>query len=151
MRDQTVSLDLMHTEASFSPNSIDLLCLRVAQTPTSRDMAIFVLMTTTMTMTQPITLPLAHARRVMISDEGMRRKVWERVLGWDYRAPSSYIDEVYSKYSTAKEKIHALADVYVNITPESSWQNLVQTLYEESEMAAAKEAKSIFQEIGGIL
>ena len=33
--------------------------------PTSRDMAIFVLTTTT-TMSRPITLPLAHARRVNI-------------------------------------------------------------------------------------
>jgi hypothetical protein len=36
-----VSLDLKHTEASFSPSSIDSLCLRVAQVPKSRDMAIF--------------------------------------------------------------------------------------------------------------
>jgi hypothetical protein len=36
-----VSLDLKHTEASFSPGSIDSLYLRVAQVPSSRDMAIF--------------------------------------------------------------------------------------------------------------
>ena len=77
--------------------------------------------------------------------------MWERVLEWDYATPFSYIDEVYSKYSTAKEKTYALADVYVNSKPESSWQRLVRTLYDESEMAAAKEAKSFFQEIGGIL
>ena len=34
--------------------------------PTSRDMAIFVLMTTTMTTIRPITLPLAHAHGVKI-------------------------------------------------------------------------------------
>ena len=34
--------------------------------PTSRDMAIFVLTTTTTTTTRPITLPLAHARGVII-------------------------------------------------------------------------------------
>ena len=50
----SVSLDLKHTEASFSPNSIDSLCLRVIRTPRTRDMAIFVLTTTT---TRPITLP----------------------------------------------------------------------------------------------
>jgi hypothetical protein len=38
----TVSLDLKHAEATFSPSSIDSLCLQVAQVPTSRDMAIFV-------------------------------------------------------------------------------------------------------------
>ena len=55
-----VSLDLMHTEVSFSPNLIDSLCLQVAWMPTPRDIVIFVL-----TVTQPITLPLAHARRVI--------------------------------------------------------------------------------------
>jgi hypothetical protein len=33
---------LKHTEASFSPNSIDSLYLRVAEMPRTRDMAIFV-------------------------------------------------------------------------------------------------------------
>jgi hypothetical protein len=56
----TVSLDLKQTEASFSQNSIDSLSLRVAQVPTSREVAIFVL------TTQPIALPLAHARGVII-------------------------------------------------------------------------------------
>ena len=51
-----MSLNLKHTEASSSPNSIDSLCLRVAQMPTSQDMAIFVL------TTKLITSPLAHAR-----------------------------------------------------------------------------------------
>ena len=85
------------------------------------------------------------------SDEGRRRKVWDGVLGWDYVTPSSYLDEVYLKYSTAEEKTYALADVYVNSRPGSSWQHLVQILYGESEMAAAKEAKSfIQQQIGGL-
>ena len=35
--------------------------------PTSRDMAIFVLMTTTTTTTRTITLPLAHVRGVISS------------------------------------------------------------------------------------
>ena len=48
------------------PNSIDSSCLRVAQTPRTRDMAIFLLTTTTTTTTtRLITLPLAHARGVM--------------------------------------------------------------------------------------
>ena len=59
----TVSLDLIHTEASFSPNSIDRLCLRVPWMPISRDMAIFVL------MTRPIALPLACAHRVVIKPQ----------------------------------------------------------------------------------
>ena len=54
-----MSLDLKHTEVSFLPNLTDSRCLRVAQVPRSRDMAIFVLTTTiTTTITiQLITLP----------------------------------------------------------------------------------------------
>ena len=84
----------------------------------------------------------------MTSDEGRRRKVWEEVLWWGC-TPSSYLDEVYTKYTTDKEKTHALADVYVNSRPESSWQHLVQTLYDYGELAAAKEAKSFLQHNGG--
>jgi hypothetical protein len=36
---------LKHTEASFSPSSIDSLCLQVAEMPRCRDLAIFVKMT----------------------------------------------------------------------------------------------------------
>ena len=82
------------------------------------------------------------------SDEGRRREVWERVLGLDYVTPSSYLDKV---YPTAEEKTHALADVYINSRSDSSWQHLVKILYGESEMAAAKEAKSFIQQpIGGL-
>ena len=84
------------------------------------------------------------------SDEERRKKVWGRVLDLNGATPSSYLDEVYSKYTTAKEKTHALADVYINIRPGSSWQHLVKTLYAESEMAAAKEAKSFLQQNGTV-
>ena len=90
---------------------------------------------------------LVRVMEKMTSDVGRRRKVWERVLWWD-TIPFSYLDEVYSKHTTAKEKTHALADVYINIRPESSWQHLLQTLYGESEVAAAKEAKSFLQQKG---
>ena len=42
-------LPLQHSEASFSPNSTDLLCLWVAKVPRCRDLAIFLLLTMTMT------------------------------------------------------------------------------------------------------
>ena len=88
------------------------------------------------------------------SDAGRKREVWEEVLRWklsflEISKPSSYLDEVYTKYTTDKEKTHALADVYVNSRPESSWQHLVQTLYAEGELATAKEAKSFLQHNGG--
>ena len=53
----TLPNDSKHNEASFSTIPTDILYLRVAQMPRSPDPAIFVL-------TQPITLPLAHARGV---------------------------------------------------------------------------------------
>ena len=83
------------------------------------------------------------------SGERRRREVWEEVLKWKYVTPSSCLDKVYTKYTTDKEKTHALADVYVNSRPESSWQHLVQTLYDEDELAAAKEAKPFLQRNGG--
>ena len=93
---------------------------------------------------------LVEVMEKVTSDEGRRRKVWERVLKWDYRTPSSYLDEVYSKYTADEEKMLALADVYINSRPESSWQHLLQTLYAEGEVAAAKEAKSFLQQHGGL-
>ena len=89
------------------------------------------------------------------SDEKRRRNVWERVLEYEYMyiyyTASFYVDEVYLKDSTAEEKTRALADVYVNIRPDSSWMHLVQILYAESEMAAAKEAKPFLQQPIGVL
>ena len=96
------------------------------------------------------TLTVDNLVRVMekvTSDK--RRKVWEKVLWWKYYTPHSYLDEVYTKNTTDKEKTHALADAYINIRPESSWQYLVKTLYDESELAAAKEAKPFLQQNGG--
>ena len=91
----------------------------------------------------------------LTSDEGRRREVWKRVLLWmdmdtfTTTTPSSYLDDVYTKYTTDEEKTHALADTYINGRPESSWQHLVQTLYREGELAAAKEAKPFLQQNGG--
>jgi hypothetical protein len=51
------SIDFKHTEAIFSPGSIDSLYLRVAQVPRSRDMAIFGFMTD-----KQIALPLLRMR-----------------------------------------------------------------------------------------
>ena len=50
--------DSKHTEASFSPNSTDLLLLQLAQMPRSPDLAVFVSTTMATTTTEPTTLPL---------------------------------------------------------------------------------------------
>ena len=93
---------------------------------------------------------LVEVMEKLTSDEERRWKVWQRVLEWEYGTPSSYINEVYTQPNTsAREKAQALSDVYVNIRPESSWQHLVGTLYHQSELAAAKQAKSFLPVNGG--
>ena len=82
------------------------------------------------------------------SDKERRKEVWWKVLWWEDKAPHSYIDEVYTKYTTEKEQTNVLADVYINSSPDSSWHDLVKTLYYEDELAAAKEAKSFLQQNG---
>ena len=74
--------------------------------------------------------------------------MWGKVLEWEYNTPDSYLDEVDTKYTTEKEKTNVLADVYINSRPKSSWKHLVETLYENNEVAAAKEAKSFLQQNG---
>ena len=81
-------------------------------------------------------------------DKERRREVWGKVLKWKYRTPGSYLDEVDTNYTTEKEKTNVLADVYINSRPHSSWEHLVETLYDAGELAAAKEAKSFLQQNG---
>ena len=91
-----------------------------------------------------------NLRRVMkkvTSDKEKRREVWTMVLCWE-DVPYSYLDEMESKYTTAREKTSDLADVYVNSYPQPSWEKLVKDLYCCSEMAAAKEAKLFLQKNG---
>ena len=82
------------------------------------------------------------------SDKQMTKWVWSKVLDWKLHAPNSYLDEVYTKYTTEKEQTNVLADVYINSRPDSSWHHLVETLYDNDELAAAKEAKSFLQHDG---
>ena len=82
------------------------------------------------------------------SDKERRKEVWRKVLKWKYDAPYSCLDEIYTKYTTEKEQTNVLADVYINCRPDLPWHHLVKTLYEEGELAAAKEAKSFLQQNG---
>ena len=53
--------DSTHTEVIFSPDLTDSLFLQLTHMPKSPDLVIFVSMTM-MTTTEPIALPLGHAR-----------------------------------------------------------------------------------------
>ena len=72
-----------------------------------------------------------------------RREVWVEVLG------VSAVEEIYSSHSSEEEKLHSCTDTYVTCKPYSSWEHLVQWLYDCGEMAAAKEAKAFLQQKGG--
>ena len=81
----------------------------------------------------------------MTSGKENRRKVWEAVLEWEEFIPSYLFDMVDRKKTTEKEKQSILAGVYIDVRPESSWKHLVSFLYDNGELAAAKEAKSFLQ------
>ena len=74
-----------------------------------------------------------------------RRGVWEEVLG------GRAVEEIYSSHSSEEKKLHSCADTYATCKPNSSWEDLVQWLYDYGEMAAAKEAKAFLQQKGGWL
>ena len=68
-----------------------------------------------------------------------RKEVWS--LG-------GIVQEIYQKYSTEEQRIHACADIYVNCHPDSSWIDLCEGLYGENEMTAAKKAKTFIPQTG---
>ena len=73
-----------------------------------------------------------------------RREVWSR----RDIVPRPQLEEIYQKYSTEKQRIHACADVYVNCRLEPSWTYLCQVLYWEEEMTAARKAKTFIPQTG---
>ena len=72
-----------------------------------------------------------------------RRGVWEEIF--NHR---QLIQEIYGSHSSEEERLHSCADTYVTCAPSTSWEELVQQLYDRGEMAAAKEAKGFLQHKG---
>ena len=70
-----------------------------------------------------------------------RRGVWVRMLR------RGAVEEIYSSHSSEKERLYSCAGHYV-CEHDASWKDLVQRLYANSEMAAAKEAKVFLQQKG---
>ena len=73
-----------------------------------------------------------------------RKEVWSR--GDIVLLPQ--LEEIYQKYSTEEQRIHACADIFVNCFPHSSWTVLHQGLYSENEMTAARKAKTFIPQTG---
>jgi hypothetical protein len=73
-----------------------------------------------------------------------RKEVWYQLE----IVPGPQLEQIYEKYSTEEQRIHAYADIYINCCPDSSWTSLYRELYEWNEMAAVKKAKSFIQQTG---
>ena len=70
------------------------------------------------------------------------------VWGW-LDVPESLVKMITRNLSTTKEKIRACVDLYLNCSPnEPSWRDIVITLYECDEVAAAREAKTFHHQNG---
>ena len=67
--------------------------------------------------------------------------MWEMVLR------ESAVEEIYSSHSSEEERLQYCAETY-SAKPQSYWEELVQWLYYNYEMAAAKKAKAFLQEKG---
>ena len=73
-----------------------------------------------------------------------RKEVWS----WGGIVPDPELEEIYQKYSTEEQRIHACADFYVNCHPDSSWAHLCQTLYGRNKMTAVRKAKTFTPQAG---
>ena len=62
--------------------------------------------------------------------------------------PDPQLKEIYQKYSTEEQRIHACADIYVNCHPQLSWTFLCQRLYKGNEMTAVRKAKTFIPQTG---
>ena len=67
--------------------------------------------------------------------------MWRRVLG------VLAVKEIYSRHSSEKERLQYCAETY-SAKPHSSWEKLVESLYYNDEMSAAKKAKAFLQQKG---
>ena len=74
----------------------------------------------------------------------IRKWVWSRCS----IVPHPQLEEIYHKYSTEEQRIHACADCYVNCHPDSSWTDLCQRHFWEEEMTAARKAKTFIPHTG---
>ena len=68
--------------------------------------------------------------------DGRAKEVWRRLLR------SAVLKDINSKCSTDRELVNACADIYVNCTPYSSWEEVALALYREGETAAVEEIRS---------
>ena len=66
---------------------------------------------------------------------------------WERELEESAVEEIYSSHSSEEERLQYCAETY-SAKPDSSWEELVKSLYYYYEMAAAKKAKAFLQQKG---
>ena len=78
-----------------------------------------------------------------------RKQLWKNLLGYTFVGLDIkyHVEEIYSSHSSEKARLHSCAYRYVR-KHDSSWEELVQCLYGQGEMAAVKKAKHFFQQKG---
>ena len=74
-----------------------------------------------------------------------RKEVWG-VYGI---IPGPQLKEIYQKYSTEEQRMHACADIYVSCGPRPSWTRLCEKLLDMGEVTAARKAKTFIPQTGG--
>ena len=92
------------------------------------------------------TLTTENVARVMENVAVEKRKeVWDVSV----IVPEPQLEEIYQKYSTEEQRMHACADIYVSCSPQPSWTDLCKGLYGMGEVTAARKAKTFIPQTGG--
>ena len=66
-----------------------------------------------------------------------RRQAWEEVL-----VERAVVEEIYSSHSSEEERLQYCSDTYVTAKVNSSWEGLVQKLYNRGEFGSSQESKN---------
>ena len=66
---------------------------------------------------------------------------------WGGVLRESAVKDIYSNQSSEEERLQYCAEIY-SVKPDSSWEGLVESLYYNDEMSAAKKAKAFLQQKG---
>ena len=92
--------------------------------------------------------PILTVKNVIEVMENVSLKKRKEVLSEAGIILDPQLEEIYRKYSTEEQRIHACADIYVNCRPHSSWTYLCHGLCNKNEVTAARKAKTFIPQTG---
>ena len=67
--------------------------------------------------------------------------------GWNC-VPDRQLKEIYKKYLTEEQRMHACVDYYVNCHHNPTWTQLCKRLFNMNELDAARKAKTFIPQTG---